>query len=118
MTSYTPTGRPLTEYEAELLILLMEEAAEVIQATSKLLRFGKDDFHPTRINTNSQELAMEIGDFLAVYNKVHQETRLIEFMWVEKGLGRKFERMKKYMQHQPPAKDDSKYDPCGTSKTI
>src|ERR1043165_261614 len=102
MTGYTPTGRPLTPYENELLVNLMEEASEIVQAACKLLRFGKDNFHPGRSTTNSQDLAMEIGDLLAVYNKVKQNTNLIEFMWVEHGVARKFERMKKYMQHQPP----------------
>lgn len=45
---------------------LQEEAAEVIQAVSKIRRFGPDNHHPDRQTTNKQELIGEIEDFLAI----------------------------------------------------
>ena len=45
---------------------LQEESAEVIQAVSKLRRFGPDNKHPDRNSTNLQELVGELEDFLAL----------------------------------------------------
>ena len=45
---------------------LQEEAAEVIQAVSKINRFGPENRHPDRATTNKQELIGEIEDFLAI----------------------------------------------------
>lgn len=49
-----------------LLDKLQEEAAEVIQAVSKIRRFGKDNHHPERETTNLQELANELEDLQAI----------------------------------------------------
>jgi len=45
---------------------LQEEAAEVIQAVSKIRRFGPDNRHPDRQTTNLQEFVGEIEDILAL----------------------------------------------------
>jgi NTP pyrophosphatase (non-canonical NTP hydrolase) len=45
---------------------LQEEAAEVIQAVSKINRFGPQNRHPDRTTTNLQELVGELEDFLAI----------------------------------------------------
>lgn len=45
---------------------LQEEAAEIIQAVSKIRRFGPDNHHPDRKETNVQELIGELEDFLAL----------------------------------------------------
>jgi NTP pyrophosphatase (non-canonical NTP hydrolase) len=45
---------------------LQEEAAEVIQAVSKINRFGPQNSHPDRTTTNLQELVGELEDFLAI----------------------------------------------------
>ena len=49
-----------------LLDKLQEEAAEVIQAVSKIRRFGEQSKHPDRDTTNKQELVNELEDFLAI----------------------------------------------------
>lgn len=49
----------------ELLVILMEECAEVIQAASKCLRFGFTRYQPEYGN-NDKVLAAEIGDLLAM----------------------------------------------------
>jgi NTP pyrophosphatase (non-canonical NTP hydrolase) len=45
---------------------LQEEAAEIVQAVSKLRRFGPQNHHPERETTNLQELVGELEDFLAL----------------------------------------------------
>lgn len=49
-----------------LLDKLQEEAAEVIQAVSKIRRFGENSHHPERTTTNKQELVTELEDLLAI----------------------------------------------------
>ena len=49
-----------------LLDKLQEEAAEVIQAVSKIRRFGPHNHHPDRSETNLQELTGELEDFQAI----------------------------------------------------
>lgn len=49
-----------------LICKLQEEAAEVIQAVSKINRFGDNNKHPDRTTTNKQELVGELEDFLAI----------------------------------------------------
>lgn len=43
-----------------------EEASEIVQAISKIRRFGPDNHHPDRTTTNKQELINEIEDLLAI----------------------------------------------------
>ena len=58
---YQPNGKPLTDREREILIVLMEECAEVTQAASKLLRFGKEN-RPDNGVSNVETLSKEVGD--------------------------------------------------------
>lgn len=48
----------------EDLVLVIEECAEVIQAATKILRFGEDDHHPSDSARNSEVLVKEIGQLL------------------------------------------------------
>ena len=50
----------------ELLILLIEECGEVIQAATKALRFGWDVDHGTGYGNNRDALAKELGELTAV----------------------------------------------------
>lgn len=64
-----PTLPPTSLRQAQvnyLLDKLQEEAAEVIQAVSKIRRFGENNSHPDRTTTNKQELVTELEDFLAI----------------------------------------------------
>jgi NTP pyrophosphatase (non-canonical NTP hydrolase) len=49
----------------EILIILQEESAEVIQQISKIQRFGLSSINQHGV-TNQQELEKEIGDLLAM----------------------------------------------------
>lgn len=55
-----------------LICKLQEEAAEVIQAVSKINRFGETGKHPDRTTTNKQELVGELEDFLAILGVLEQ----------------------------------------------
>jgi NTP pyrophosphatase (non-canonical NTP hydrolase) len=50
----------------EVMDILQEECAEVIQAVSKIRRFGYDSRWPEEGPNNRQLLEMEIGDLLAM----------------------------------------------------
>jgi NTP pyrophosphatase (non-canonical NTP hydrolase) len=50
----------------EVMNILSEECAEVIQAVSKCHRFGLNNFKPGKPLTNAQHLEGEIGDLLAM----------------------------------------------------
>jgi len=53
----------LTEYQKELLTKLIDEASEVIQACSKTLNFGPDNYHPSTMILNRDQISKEIGEF-------------------------------------------------------
>lgn len=50
----------------ELLVLLIEECGEVIQAATKCLRFGYDVDHGTGYGNNKKALSREVGDLIGV----------------------------------------------------
>jgi NTP pyrophosphatase (non-canonical NTP hydrolase) len=51
---------------SEVMDILQEEAAEVIQAVSKIRRFGADNAKNSTGQTNVQHLEEELGDMLAM----------------------------------------------------
>jgi hypothetical protein len=55
----------LGDYEKEMLTITMEECAEVIQACSKVIRFGETP-------TNLTALEKEIGDLYCMIDMLHQ----------------------------------------------
>ncbi len=60
----TPATTSLTR--EELLILLIEECGEVIQAATKCLRFGFDVDHDVGYGNNRAVLSREVGDLEAI----------------------------------------------------
>ena len=51
----------------ETLIITQEECAEVIQAVSKVMRFGFDSCYPTEDSASTKEcLTMEVGQLLCM----------------------------------------------------
>lgn len=52
--------------EHEVMNILSEECAEVIQAISKCHRFGMDNYKPGKPKTNREHLEEELGDMLAM----------------------------------------------------
>ena len=57
---------PRESIQQWLLDKLQEESAEVIQAISKVRRFGSQNHHPDRTTTNLDELIGELEDWLAI----------------------------------------------------
>ena len=50
----------------EVMDILQEECAEVIQAVSKISRFGLDNLKPGKPKTNREHLEEEAGDLLCM----------------------------------------------------
>ena len=65
----------------EYIPLLIEEAAEVIQAATKIQRFGPDRVYPSGEHanrTNTEALAMEVGDLLEIIDRLALPSQIIE----------------------------------------
>jgi len=56
----------MTAQQEYLLICLMEECGEIIQAASKALRFGLDNNYPGTDRTNVGDISKEFNDLYAV----------------------------------------------------
>jgi NTP pyrophosphatase (non-canonical NTP hydrolase) len=56
----------MNEQTKETMDILQEECAEVIQAVSKINRFGIDNLKPGKPKTNREHLEEELGDMLAM----------------------------------------------------
>jgi len=56
----------MNEQTKEVMDILQEECAEVIQAVSKISRFGIDNVKPGKPKTNREHLEEELGDMLAM----------------------------------------------------
>ncbi len=56
----------MDEQNNEVMDILQEECAEVIQAVSKIRRFGIDNAKHGTQQTNRQHLEEELGDMLAM----------------------------------------------------
>jgi len=54
----------MSDSKKEILLITQEECAEVIQAISKVFRFGADDFFKGL--SNRQHLEEEIGDLMCM----------------------------------------------------
>jgi NTP pyrophosphatase (non-canonical NTP hydrolase) len=50
----------------EVMDITQEECAEVIQAISKISRFGIDNYKPGKPKTNREHLEEELGDLMAM----------------------------------------------------
>lgn len=72
----------------EMLIILMEECGEVIQAASKIMRFGDT-------NENWRNLEKEIGDVECLINLL-QQWDFVSFTAIEDQSNVKLEKLKKW----------------------
>lgn len=98
----TPAPRP-DAFEAELLTILGEEAAETIQRATKAMRFGLSEVQPGQGRTNAQRLAQEIGDFLGMVDQLIAQGLLAKDD-VEEARRRKLYKLIQFMQ-APDAED-------------
>ena len=56
----------MTKVEHEIMAIAQEECAEVVQAISKIFRFGLTAKHPDRTYDNKAQLEEEIGDLICM----------------------------------------------------
>lgn len=92
-------GLMCTPFEVELLDILVEECAEVIQATQKIKRFGKDERDPFTQIVNTNKLATEVGQLLHVISCVNA-IDIYSYDTVKQGAEEKMEKMSKFMRNR------------------
>lgn len=86
----------LLPQETELLNLLLEENAEVIQAVSKIFRFGYSSCHPDKPNfTNKEHLEEELGDTLCII-KLMCDKGILDMNNLERCAVAKLDKLRKY----------------------
>ena len=81
--------------EKEVMDILQEECAEVIQAVSKISRFGIDNIKPGKPKTNREHLEEELGDMLAMID-IMLELSVISLDNLEIAKKAKIEKLKKW----------------------
>lgn len=97
-TSPCPLPAP---HEREILTVLIEEAAEVIQRATKMLRFGVAEIQPGQSLTNRERLSLEIGDLLTMIDRA-VALDLINPNFVQDGRQRKKEKLAIFLQSEWP----------------
>lgn len=93
-------GNQLTDAQIERLTLVAEEAAEVVQAVTKILRHGWTSTHPDHPGwDNRTQLVKEIGDLRAAFTLLVQakEVHIWEY---QKFAVEKLWRVQKYLHCQ------------------
>ena len=79
----------------EVMNILSEECAEVIQAVSKISRFGLDNLKPGKPKTNRDHLEEELGDLYAMI-EILQELNVVSWTNIEKAAEAKREKLKQW----------------------
>jgi len=77
----------------EVMDILQEECAEVIQAVSKVRRFGMDNAKPGKPKTNREHLEQELGDLYAMID-ILQELDIVSWTNIERAAEAKREKLK------------------------
>ena len=85
----------MNNVEKEVMLIAQEECAEVIQAISKVFRFGMDDIHPTTNKSNRDSLEEEVGDLLCMIELL-QEHGIVNSTSVLNANVRKRNKLKKW----------------------
>ncbi len=85
----------MTPKEREVMNILSEECAEVIQAISKCHRFGIDNQKPGQDKTNRQHLEEEVGDLVAMIGILMNDETLSESKIYEAS-ERKIDKLKQW----------------------
>jgi NTP pyrophosphatase (non-canonical NTP hydrolase) len=79
----------------EVMDILQEECAEVIQAVSKIRRFGMDNAKPGTEYTNREHLEEELGDVLAMID-ILMINEVVSWGNLHKAKRAKIEKLKKW----------------------
>lgn len=80
----------------EILLILQEECAEVIQAISKCFRFGPDQMKPGKERTNINMLQEELGDLLAMIDLLAKENVGVTHLGMMFCKDAKFQKLKQW----------------------
>lgn len=80
----------------EVLTVLQEECAEVIQAVSKIQRFGIYSENPYTNTSNREQFEKEVGDLLCMI-EIATEMNLLNKDNVKLATEQKYEKLKKWM---------------------
>jgi NTP pyrophosphatase (non-canonical NTP hydrolase) len=80
----------------EVLLILQEECAEVIQAISKCFRFGPDHLKPGKEKTNMQHLEEEVGDLMAMVELLTDLNIGVTMDGITQAKINKFQKLKKW----------------------
>lgn len=85
----------MNEQNNEVMDILQEECAEVVQAVSKIRRFGIDNAKPGTEYTNREHLEEEIGDLLAMVD-ILLINNIVNWGNLHKAKRAKIEKLKKW----------------------
>ena len=88
----------MNEQTREILIILQEECAEVIQDVAKCFRFGPDQVHLNSADgrTQIQNLEKELGDVYAMIELLLKENIGVTAAGIEKAKHEKFTKLKQW----------------------
>ena len=86
----------MNEDTREIMLILQEECAEVIQAVSKCMRFGPDQIKPNKQVSNVGMLQEEIGDLLAMVELLTDLDIGVTTEGLEQAKKNKFEKLKQW----------------------
>ena len=93
---------PPEGFAREVLTILVEECAEVIQRATKALRFGIDEVQPGQGWTNGARIGFEVGDLYATLNLATKHG-LVPHGAIAEGMAAKEKKLAKFMQTDAPA---------------
>ncbi len=89
--------KQVNDHQEECLNILQEECAEVIQAASKIKRFGVVGKPLNTTLTNRESLEMELGDVLALVDLLKGSGLGVTAEGIEAARQNKMQRLAKYM---------------------
>lgn len=89
--------KQINDHQEECLNILQEECAEVIQAASKIKRFGVVGKPLNTTLTNKENLEMELGDVLALVDLVRGSGLGVTTEGIEAARKNKMARLSKFM---------------------
>lgn len=90
-----PKKEPLDPYIDEVLTILAEEAAEIIQECCKIKRYGLYSKLSEESDTNIERLEKELGDFQCMVDMLHQ-TDLVSYTAMDEYSEQKVEKLQKW----------------------
>jgi NTP pyrophosphatase (non-canonical NTP hydrolase) len=87
----------MNEHNNEVMDIAQEECAEVIQAISKIRRFGIDNAKPGTEYTNRAHLEEELGDVLAMID-ILMINEVVSWANLHRAKRAKIEKLKKWSE--------------------